>query len=537
LALSFPLRSLAIRASDGPAFLAGLVIAVPVAATLIAGLVFGGGETWNHIRDTLLAGYFLGTVGMLVLTGLLILALAVPAAWLVTMYHFPGRGLFEWLLILPLAAPGYVLAYAYGDLMGVGGPIQAALRNATGWSARDYWFPDIHSLPGLAFVLALTLYPYVYLTARAAFISQSVCSLEAARSLGASAARRFWTVALPAARPVIAAGLALSLMEAAADYGAAEYLGVPTLTYGIVRAWTSFGEPATAARLALVLLTLVLGLVLFERWSRGRRGTAQSSRRWREVSRTALSPLRAAAATTLCTAIFTTAFGLPVARLIWRSLEAREAVAPVGQALVNTLILAGSGAALAFVLALVIALSQRADGPLPRFARLSASSGYAIPGAVLAMGALVVLGLLPFTLTGGVALMALAWVYASRFTAAGAEPMVAALGRAPASLGQAAGSLGASPLRRARDVDLPIALSGATAGALILFVESLKELPATLMLRPFNWDTLSVRAHAYATDERLAAAALPALLITLAGLAPVIYLSWRLSRARPGAPL
>ena len=272
MALSFPLRSLAIRASDGPAFLAGLVIAVPVAATLIAGLVFGGGETWNHIRDTLLAGYFLGTVGMLVLTGLLILALAVPAAWLVTMYRFPGRGLFEWLLILPLAAPGYVLAYAYGDLMGVGGPIQAALRNATGWSARDYWFPDIHSLPGLAFVLALTLYPYVYLTARAAFISQSVCSLEAARSLGASAARRFWTVALPAARPVIAAGLALSLMEAAADYGAAEYLGVPTLTYGIVRAWTSFGEPATAARLALVLLTLVLGLVLFERWSRGRRG-------------------------------------------------------------------------------------------------------------------------------------------------------------------------------------------------------------------------------------------------------------------------
>jgi iron(III) transport system permease protein len=189
------------------------------------------------------------------------------------------------------------------------------------------------------------------------------------------------------------------------------------------------------------------------------------------------------------------------------------------------------------VLALVIALSQRAAGPLPRFARLAASSGYAIPGAVLAMGALVVLGLLPFTLTGGVALIALAWVYASRFTAAGAEPMVAALGRAPASLGQAAGSLGASPLRRAREVDLPIALSGATAGALILFVESLKELPATLMLRPFNWDTLSVRAHAYASDERLAAAALPSLLITLAGLAPVIYLSWRLSRARPGAPL
>jgi iron(III) transport system permease protein len=513
-------RNLALRASDGPAFVAGLVIAVPVAATLVAGLVFGGGDAWVHIRDTLLTGYVLGTLGTLALTALLILVLAVPVAWLITMYRFPGRGLFEWLLILPLAAPGYVLAYAYGDLMGVGGPVQSAIRNATGLSARDFWFPDIHSLPGLAFILALTLYPYVYLTARAAFISQSVCSLEAARSLGASASRSFWRVALPAARPVIAAGLALALMEAAADYGAAEYLGVPTLTYGIVRAWTSFGEPATAARLALVLLSLVLSLVLFERWSRGRRGSQASSNRWRQVDRLPLSRPLATAATTLCTTLFMIAFGLPVGRLIWR---------------INTLILSGTGAALAFVLALVIALSQRAAGPLPQFARFAASSGYAIPGAVLAMGALVVLGLLPFTLTGAFALIALAWVYASRFTAAGAEPMVAALARAPASLGQAAGSLGASPLRRAREVDLPIALSGATAGALILFVESLKELPATLMLRPFNWDTLSVRAHAYASDERLAAAALPALLITLAGLAPVIFLSWRLSRARPGA--
>lgn len=531
-----PFRNLAIRASDGPAFLAGLVIAVPVAATLVAGLVFGGGDAWDHIRTTLLTGYLLGTIGTLALTGLFILAFAVPAAWLVTMYRFPGRAIFEWLLILPLAAPGYVLAYAYGDLMGVGGPIQAALRAATGLRARDYWFPDIHSLPGLAFVLALTLYPYVYLTARAAFISQSVCSLEAARSLGASAARSFWRVALPAARPAIAAGLSLSLMEAAADYGAAEYLGVPTLTYGIVRAWTSFGEPATAARLALVLLSLVLSLVLFERWSRGRRGSEQNSRRWRAVARAPLTPLAAAGATALCVTIFLISFGLPVGRLIWRSLETSETLAPIGPALKNTLMLAGAGAALAFVLALVIALSQRAAGPLPRFARLAASSGYAIPGAVLAMGALVVLGLLPFTLTGASALIALAWVYASRFTAAGAEPMVAALARAPASLSQAAGSLGASPLRRAREVDLPIALSGATAGALILFVESLKELPATLMLRPFNWDTLAVRANAYATDERLAAAALPALLITLAGLVPVIFLSWRLSRARPGAP-
>lgn len=226
-----------------PVLLAGLVIALPVAVVLITGLTEGGGAAWIHIRDTLLAGYLTGTISVLALTAMLCLLMAVPAAWLVTMFRFPGRGMFEWLLVLPLAAPGYVLAYAWGDLAGVGGPMQSALRDATGWSARDYWFPDISSLPGLSFVLACTLYPYVYLTARAAFISQSVCTMEAARSLGASSSRTFWSVALPAARPAIAAGLALAMMEAAADYGAAEFLGVPTLTFGIVRAWKSFGEP------------------------------------------------------------------------------------------------------------------------------------------------------------------------------------------------------------------------------------------------------------------------------------------------------
>jgi len=528
------IRSFRFRSVDGPAFLAGLIIAVPVFVTLIAGLMNGGGDAWSHIRDTLLVGYTSGTLGMLALTGIMILLVAVPAAWLVTMYQFPGRGVFEWLLILPLAAPGYVLAYAYADLMGLMGPFQVAIRDVTGWSARDYWFPDMRNLPGLAFVLSCALYPYVYLTARAAFVSQSVCALEAARSLGASSLRRFWQVALPAARPAIAAGLALSLMEAAADYGAAEYLGVPTLTFGIVRAWQSFGEPAAAARLALVLVVIVIGLILAERYTRGRAGSQQSSTRWRTVSRTRLPLGPGLAASAFCGAVFLGAFVFPVSRLVWLVMESRDSIAPIGRALLNTLILAGSGAALAFVLALVIALTVRQSGLVAGFARLMASTGYAIPGAVLALGALIVMGQLGLTLTGAGAIVALAWVYASRFTTSGAEPMVAALGRAPASMGYAAESLGASPLRRAVSVDLPVALSGAMAGALILFVESLKELPATLMLRPFNWDTLSVRANAYATDERLAAAALPSLLITLAGLLPVILLSWRLSRSRPG---
>lgn len=528
------IRRFRFRSIDGPALLAGLIIAVPVVVTLFAGLMNGGGEAWTHIRDTLLTGYTTGTLGTLLLTALMTLAVAVPAAWLVTMYQFPGRGLFEWLLILPLAAPGYVLAYAYADLMGLMGPFQTAIRDVTGWTARDYWFPDMRSLPGLAFVLTCALYPYVYLTARAAFVSQSVCALEAARSLGASSARRFWQVALPAARPAIAAGLALTLMEAAADYGAAEFLGVPTLTFGIVRAWQSFGEPAAAARLALVLVVIVIALILTERHTRGRAGSQQSSTRWRSVSRARLPRWAGLGAMAACALLFLATFVLPMSRLVWLVMESQDQIAPIGRALVNTLILAGSGAALAFVLAMVIALTARQSGLIAGFARLMASTGYAIPGAVLALGALLVMGYLGITLTGAGAIVALAWVYASRFTTSGAEPMVAALGRAPVSMGYAAESLGASPLRRAVSVDLPVALSGAMAGALILFVESLKELPATLMLRPFNWDTLSVRANAYATDERLAAAALPSLLITLAGLLPVILLSWRLSHSRPG---
>jgi iron(III) transport system permease protein len=517
-----------------PVLIAGLVIALPVVIVLVSGLADGGGAAWTHIRDTLLVRYLIGTLSVLVLTAGLALLMGVPTAWLVTMFRFPGRGLFEWLLVLPLAAPGYVLAYAWADLAGVAGPMQSALRDATGWSARDYWFPDISSLPGLAFILACTLYPYVYLTARAAFIAQSVCTMEAARSLGANASRTFWSVALPAARPAIAAGLALVLMEAAADYGAAEFLGVPTLTFGIVRAWKSFGEPAAAARLAFVLLALILTFVIVERRSRGRAGSQQSSTRWRQIPRIELSGGAGIGAAALCTTLFTLAFALPVGRLVWRSIEAGGRGVQVWDALANSVMLAGAGAAFAFLLALIIALSIRAKGPLATFARIAASSGYAIPGAVLALGALAAISVLPVTLSGSIGLVALAWVYAVRFTAAGTEPMAAALARAPKSIGHAAQSLGASPLRRTFAVDLPVAMSGAAAAALVLFVEALKELPATLMLRPFNWDTLAVRAYAYASDERLAAAALPALMITMAGLLPVVLLSWQISRARPG---
>lgn len=521
--------------SQLPLALITLILAAPVLAAALSGLFAGGGETWHHILTTDLWSTSLTTLMMLLLTGALILAIAIPAAWLVTMYSFPGRGLFEWLLILPLAAPGYVLAIAYYDLMSVAGPLQSALRDATGWGARDYWFPDITSLPGLCLVLAVALYPYVYLTARSAFTTTSICAIDAARTLGARPFSVLWRVAIPSARPAIVAGLTLALMEAAADYGAAGFLGVRTLTVGLFRAWSSYGDAAAAARMALILLIIALGLQWLEKLQRGQAGVQATSKRWQALDRPQLSPLFGWLAAGFCTLIFALGFGIPIARLIWVAVETGDHGANFTGALTTSILLASAGAAVSFVIGITIALTARRKSWLARAAKAAASGGYAVPGAVLALGGLVALSSLGLNLAGGLALVILIWIYAARFTAAGAQPMEAALARAPRSMGDAARALGAPALQRVWRIDLPVALSGALVAALILFVEILKELPATLMLRPANWDTLAVRAYAYASDERLAAAALPCLLITGAGLLPVILLSWRLSKARPGS--
>ncbi|MEO0465077.1 MAG: iron ABC transporter permease [Pseudomonadota bacterium] len=500
----------------------------------LMGVLSGGGETWAHISGTTLSTYAGSTVVMLVLTGILVLVFAIPAAWLVTMHEFPGRRFLEWLLILPLAAPAYVLAIAYANLLGVAGPVQSGLRDMTGLSARDYWFPDINSLPGLSVILAAALYPYVYLAARAAFTTTSICTLDAARTLGARPRDLLLRVALPAARPAIIAGLSLALMEAAADYGAADYLGVQTLTVGVFRAWSSYGDVGAGARLALILLALAVFLQWLERFDRGSAGSEATSKRWQSLTRARLNGWHGWAAAGFCFALFSLGFGIPVLRLLWIAIDTNAPVASLSGAAVNSILLAAAGASLAFIAGLAVALGARRKTGLSRLARLAASGGYAVPGAVLALGGLIVIGWLGLGLTGHVALLVLIWIYVCRFTVAGAEPMQAALARAPKSMDQAARSLAASPLRRLVRVDLPIAMSGAVVAALILFVEILKELPATLMLRPTGWDTLAVRAYGYASDERVAEATVPCLLITLAGLVPVILLSVRLSRARPG---
>ena len=520
---------------DAPAWLIAALIGLPVLVAAWTGVAHGGGDAWSHIAGTKLWMYTANTLAMLAITGALILLFAVPAAWAVSMYSFPGRAVFEWLLILPLAAPGYVIAYAWADLTGVAGPLQSAVQDMTGLSARDYWFPEVTGLFGTSFVLACALYPYVYLTARAAFTTQSASALEAARSLGASPWHTFFHVAVPGARPAIAAGLALALMEAAADYGAADFLGLQTLTIGVVRAKDSFGDVGIAARMALILLILVFFLQWLERVQRGRRGAQNAASGWREMSRKQTGLTSGLVIFAACTLLFILTFAAPIGRQVWLAFELQDYSSSVAAATRNSVLLASGGAALAFVFATSIALGARAKSLPSKLARFAATAGYATPGAVLALGALMLAGFLPMGLGGAVAIAMLIWIYATRFTASGAEPMSAALARAPASMGYAAESLGASPLRRTLQIDLPIAMSGAAAGALILFVEALKELPATMMLSPFDWETLAIKAHVYATDDRLAAAALPSVAITLAGLAPVILLSRKLSSARPGA--
>lgn len=507
-----------------------VLVGLPVFAALFAGVSAGDGATWDHLLENRLIPYTGTTVSVLILSAIIMLGLAVPAAWLISLYDFPGRKIFDWALILPLAMPGYVMAYAWADLMGVAGPLQSNFRELTGLSARDYWFPNLFSAPGLAFVLASTLFPYVYITARAAFSMQSLTTLEAARSLGARPLDLFWRVGLPVALPTILGGLCLALMEAAADYGAADFLGVQTLGVGIIRAWTSFGEPNTAARLALMLILIAGTFLIVARLFQGRRGTQQTSLRWLTPRRTSLSPIVGWSVAMMCSSILLICFFAPVLRLIWLAFENQAQAAELAPLLRSTLILGLMGAGAAFLAALVFSLASKKNETLRLGARLIAAAGYAAPGAVLGLGALFILRETGQALSGTIAIGFLVWIYVSRFTSAGVEPIQATLARLPKNIDHAAHSLGATGFRQFWRVDLPLIAPGALAAGLILFVEILKELPATLMLRPFGWDTLAVRAHAYATDERLAQATLPSLLIVLAGLAPVLLLSWRLSR-------
>lgn len=500
------------------ALAATLICAMPAAAVLV--LAATGGVTGLNID--LLGDGVLGTLGLASVGGGGAIILGASAAWLVSLCVFPGRGFFTWALVLPLAAPSFVLAYAYASMTWAG---------AAPIAVSGFW--------GAAFIYAFGLYPYVYLAARAAFMSQSSCALEAARSLGARSRDVFLRVALPLARPGIVAGGALAILEIAADYGAAQHFGITTLSTAIFRAWYAHGDAIGALQIASLLLIAALVFLVIERRARGRAAFAGGSTRWRPLPRYSLSPGVAVAATLFCATLLVLGAGLP---LLWLTRLAllHADISELARPMVNSLSLAGVGAIIALALAAIIAAAARTGGALGKASLFAAGMGYAAPGAVIALGALALFGLareagIVGGLGAGLALTALFWVYAARCAAAGVQPIDAGLARLSKGLDASARVLGANSWRRLLRIDLPIAAPSLAAAALILFVEILKELPATLILRPFNFDTLAVQAYAYASDERLLEAAAPSLLIFIAGLAPILILSRGITRSRPGA--
>lgn len=542
------------RRSDSPV---GWEIAVGVVALLVAAPVLvvvssvftPAGDIWQHLAATVLPVYIRNSVVLMVGVGAGVLVVGVGAAWIVTMCRFPGRRALEWALVLPMAIPAYILAYAYTDFLQYAGPLQSAIRDLTGWTARDYAFPNVRSLGGAVLMLTLALYPYVYLLARAAFLEQSVAILEASRSLGRSAWRSFFVVSLPLARPAIAAGTALALMETLSDFGTVEYFGVITFTTGIYRTWFGLGERVAAAQLAAGLLVFILVLIVLER-SFGRKPDSQpGSSRFRALPGYRLRGWRAAAALTGCALPVIAGFILPVgilAELAYGHVATAFETGVLEYAR-NTLVLAAVTAALAVVIALVLAYGKRLRGGwFTNAATRVAAMGYAVPGSVIAVGVLLHLGWLDnridaaaealFGFSTGLLLSGtaagLVFAYLARFLAVSFGTVEAGLGKITASMDDAARSLGRRTIGTLWRVHVPLLRGSILTAALLVFVDVVKELPATLIVRPFNFDTLAVRVYRLASDERLAEAAGPALVIVLAGILPVLVLSAAIARSR-----
>ncbi len=528
-----------------------LLVAFPV-ISVVAGIGSAEAEIRAHLFSTVLFRYVANTLLLMGGVGIVSAAVGVGAAWLVTMYTFPGRRILEWALFLPLAVPAYVMAYVYTDLLEFAGPIQSAIRELTGWGAREYWFPDIRSLGGAILVMAFVLYPYVYLLARNTFLEQSVCTLEVSRTLGRGPWSAFARIAVPLARPAIAAGLALVLMETIADFGTVYFFGVQTFTTGIYRTWYGMGERAAAVELAGMMLLFVIVLVIMERRSRGQARYHHTTNRYRPIEPLRLTGLKGLTALAACLAPVAIGFLIPATVLLELAVTRGDPMwGPRFLAFAsNSFILATVTAGLGVGLAVLLAYAMRNAGnhiAVRTSVRLS-SLGYAVPGSVIAVGIYVPLAGLDNTidglarqflgistgllLTGSMAI--LVYAYLVRFLAVSYNTVEASLTRVSPNMDAAARTLGQSPGGTLRRVHLPIIRGGMITAGLLVFVDVMKELPATMILRPFNFDTLAVRVHRLASDERLAEASTAALTIVAVGIVPVILLSRMIGRSRPG---
>ena len=528
--------------------LVAVVFSIPI-LTIASSIFEPSGENWTHLKETILGEYLLNSALLVLGVSLGTLLLGVSTAWLTAMCRFPGKSFFVWLLLLPLAMPAYIIAYTYTGMFDFAGPVQTLIRDWTGLRYGQYYFPEIRSLGGAMTMLSLVLYPYIYLLARAAFLEQSVCVLEVSRTLGCGPWCSFYRVALPLARPAIVAGLSLALMETLADYGTVAYFGLGVFTTGIFRTWFGMGDSVAAAKMASLLLFFVFALIVMERVSRKRAQYHHTSNKYSELPEYRLGGLRALGAFIICLVPVFFGFLLPAGQLSVWAIETYPYM--VDESFItltlHTIFLGIAAAILSVILALFLAYGRRMLPTKSVMASIRvAAIGYAIPGTVIAVGIIIpfawldvqinqfletTLGISIGLLFSG-SLFAVMFAYLVRFLAVSLQTVESGLGKIKHSMDDAARSLGYRPRDTLFKVHIPLMKGSVLTALLIVFVDVMKELPATLILRPFDFNTLAVRAFELASDERLADSSTAALMIVLVGLLPVIFLSKTIAHSR-----
>ena len=530
--------------------LLSLFFCIPI-IVICGSLFFPAKDVWAHLLDTVLIDYIFNSFTLLIGVGCISLILGVIPAWLITMYKFPMSRYLEWALLLPMSMPAYIIAYSYTGAFDASGPIQEAIRDLTGWGYNDYWFPEVRSLGGAVAMLSFVLYPYIYLLSRASFIEQSVCVLEVSRTLGCNTIGSFTRVALPLARPAIIVGLSLVLMETLADYGTVQYFGVSAFTTGIFRTWFGMDNSLVASQLSALLLLFVIVFIYLERRSRKQLTYHHTSNRYSPLLKQKLKGSHALFAFLVCFIPLLLGFIIPAGFLFDWAIETYSGLFDKNFhiLLLNTMMLAFITALLALSIALFLGyVNRNSCSVINRFLVRFVSMGYAIPGTVVAVGVLIPFVWidnrldeflrLHFSISSGLlisgTLFILVFAYLVRFLAVSINTVEAALGKIKPEMDEIAKTNGLSQTGIVKKIHMPIMRGSLLTALLLVFVEVLKELPATLILRPFNFNTLAVRTYELANEERLADAAIPALAIVIIGIIPVIMISNSISKSRPG---
>lgn len=545
------MSSFAIQRQEKPWLLSALAIATLIGLPIISVVylaVFPEENAWTHLANTVLPYYLKNTLMLMVGVVTLTFLVGTGAAWLISMYNFPGKRLLSWALLLPFAVPAYVVAYVYTDLLEYAGPIQSTLRDIFGWqSAQDYWFPEIRSMGGAIIMMSLALYPYVYMLARTSFLDQSISLYQVSRSLGVTPFVFFYRVSLPIARPAIAVGLALVLMETLNDFGTVDYFAVQTLTAGLYDTWLNMGNLGGAAQIAGVMVIVVVLLVSLERYSRRQQKQFNSRNHGNPIPCQTLTGIKAVLATTAALLPVVLGFFIPFIVLSSYAFHYFD-VSWSSDFLTfasNSFGLSAIAAILTLILGTLLAYSKRMNKhPLTNIAIRVSSLGYAIPGAVLAIGIIIPFAWFDnqldafmrstFGISTGLVLsgtaFAVLFAYLVRFLAVASGSIESSLDKVTPNMDMASRSLGHSYMGTLTRIHLPIIRRGALTAMLVVFVDCMKELPATLILRPFNFETLATQVYQFASDELLEQSALSALVIVLVGIIPVILLDKTISK-------